>query len=191
MKQRYTVPLKRKRLGRTNYKKRIKFLKSGQPRLIARKSLNHMSLQIAVFDTKGDKIIASAHSKELEQFGWKINKGNIPAAYLTGILLGTKAKKKDIKNAILDLGLQTSVKGSRVYAAVKGCIDAGIEIPVAAEILPDEDRLHGKHIASYCTHSGLKSPAFSHYGEKSVKAEHVPALVDEIKNQIKKKVAGG
>ena len=151
-----------------------------------------MSLQLAVFDIKGDKIVAAAHSSELEQFGWKTNKGNIPAAYLTGILLGTKATKKDIKNAILDIGLQASVKGSRVYAAVKGCLEAGLEIPVAPEILPDEARLQGKHITAYSKHAGIKPVnAFSQYGENSVKLENVPALVNEIKNQIKKKAAGG
>ena len=54
---------------------------------------------------------------------------------------------KKIEEAILDLGLQTSTKGSRIYAALKGVLDAGINIPHSKEILPSEDRIKGKHIS--------------------------------------------
>ena len=91
----------------------------------------------------------SAHSRELEKYGWQINKGNIPSAYLVGLLAGTKAIKKNIKNAILDLGLQKSVKGSRVYAVLKGCIDAGLGIASKENMLPSEERIKGTHIINY------------------------------------------
>jgi len=49
----------------------------------------------------------------------------------------------------LDLGLQKSVKGSSIYAVVKGVIDAGMKINVSKEVLPSEERISGKHIMDY------------------------------------------
>jgi len=65
------------------------------------------------------------------------------------VLLGKKALAKGVENAILDIGVQRSVKGSRLYAAVKGVLDAGMHVPVSEEMLPSEERLLGKHIASH------------------------------------------
>ena len=50
------------------------------------------------------------------------------------------------KEAVLDIGLNVSTKGSRIYAALKGVVDSGINIPHSPEIFPSEDRLAGKHI---------------------------------------------
>ena len=50
------------------------------------------------------------------------------------------------KNAILDIGLAASSPGNRVFAALKGMIDAGLEIPHGESVLPDEDRINGLHI---------------------------------------------
>jgi large subunit ribosomal protein L18 len=82
----------------------------------------------------------------LKKIGWT-KTGNVPAAYLTGLLAGKKAKEKNVTEAVLDLGLQTSTKGSRIYAALKGVLDAGINVPHSKDILPSEDRIIGKHIS--------------------------------------------
>ncbi len=137
---------RRRREQKTDYKKRLALLKSGLPRLVIRKSLENMRVQIISFDTSGDKTVASAFSSELGEFGWKSGKGNLPAAYLTGMVAGLRAKKAGIKEAVFDLGLQTNTKGSRIYAAVKGAIDAGLSVPHSEDILPSEDRISGKHI---------------------------------------------
>ncbi len=137
---------KRRRLQKTNYKKRLALLKSGVPRLVVRKSLDNIRVQIIGFEVSGDKTMASAFSAELGGFGWKSGLGNLPAAYLTGLLAGTRAKKAGVKKTVFDLGLQTSTKGSRIYAAVKGAIDAGLSVPHSKEILPSEERISGKHI---------------------------------------------
>lgn len=140
---------KRKRLGKTDYRKRLKLLLANKPRLVVRKSLKHILAQIVEYGEKGDKVISSAHSAELKKYGWEGNKGNIPTSYLVGLLIGNKAKKEGIKELILDIGLQNSVKGSRVYSLLKGCIDAGLIIPHSKEILPTEDRIKGKHIENF------------------------------------------
>jgi len=72
---------------------------------------------------------------------------NTSAAYLTGYLAGKLALQKGIKEAILDIGLQRPVKGSRVFAALKGLLDAGLEIPHGEDIFPSEERIKGLHIS--------------------------------------------
>lgn len=137
---------KRRMEQKTDYKKRLALIKSGSPRLIIRKSLENMKVQFVEFQKAGDKTVASAVSSELSGFGWKSGNGNIPAAYLTGLLAGMRAKKAGLKEAVLDLGLQTNTKGSRIYAALKGAADAGLAVPHSEDILPSEERISGKHI---------------------------------------------
>lgn len=149
MRRNYALQFKRKRLGKTDYRRRLKLLLANKPRLIVRKSLNNISAQIAEYDKKGDKVTLSAHSSELKKYGWNGNKGNVPTAYLVGLLIGSKVKKKDIRDLVLDTGLQKSVKGSRIYSLLKGCIDAGLNIPYSKSILPPEDRIKGKHINNF------------------------------------------
>lgn len=140
---------KRKKAGKTDYRKRLKLLLANKPRLVVRKSLKNILAQIVEYDEKGDKVILSAHSSELKKYGYAGSKGNIPAAYLVGLLAGNKAKKKDIKELVLDIGLQNSVKGSRIYSVLKGCVDAGLSIPHSKNILPLDDRVKGKHIKDF------------------------------------------
>jgi len=139
------VPFKRKREGKTDYKKRMKLLAYNKPRLVVRKSLKNLSAQIIEYHPNGDRVVVSAHSRELIKMGWKGYRRNVPAAYLVGLLCGAKAKDKGIKEAVLDLGLHPSVKGSVLYAALKGVLDAGITVPHDESVLPPEERLVGAH----------------------------------------------
>lgn len=145
----YKMPFKRRRLCKTDYKRRLRLLISKKPRIVVRKSLKYIQAQIIEFDKKGDKAIASATSKELKKLGWNFSMDNLPSAYLVGMLIGKKALKKGIKEAILDSGLYPSKKGSRIYAVVKGAADAGLNIPVDKEMFPSEERIKGLHIANY------------------------------------------
>lgn len=139
---------RRQREGITDYHKRLNLLKSGKTRLVVRRTLNHIIVQFVDFEDKGDKIILGQNSRELEKFGWKFKKNNIPSAYLTGLLAGTKAKDK-VKEAVVDLGRNNSTVGSRLYAAIKGVIDAGINVNISEDVLPDEKRLKGQHIEDH------------------------------------------
>ncbi len=143
----FLIQFRRRREKKTNYKKRLALLKSGKTRVVIRKRLKNISVQFINYNPKGDETIASAFSTELKKFGWEGSRGNLPAAYLTGFLAGKRAKEKNINEAILDIGLQTSTKGSRIYAALKGVLDAGVKVPCSQEILPSEDRIKGKHIS--------------------------------------------
>jgi len=183
-----SLPFKRRVTGRTNYKKRIALLKSEHPRLVIRKSLKNIHMALAEYGEKGDKILLSVNSRSLDKLGWKADKGNVPSAYLTGFLLGKKAKHSGIESAVLDMGLSSSVKGSRIYAAVAGALDAGMKIPQNPEILPAKDRLNGTHIAKYA--EALKNDKikyekqFGLYLKKNIDPSHLPKHFEEVKNKI-------
>ena len=139
----FTVPFRRKREGKTDYKRRLSLLKSKSLRLVIRKSNKHILAQIINYGDQGDLVLKTAHSNELKSYGWKVNNSNIPASYLTGLLLGKKSGQEQV---IIDLGLQTPVKGSRIFAVVKGAMDAGLKIKSSEEVMPTEERITGKHI---------------------------------------------
>ncbi len=145
----YVVKYRRRRAKKTNYKRRLNLIKARLPRVVARRSNKHLSLQLVEYQTNGDKILASAHSSELVKLGWKHSTSNIPAAYLTGLLFGAKVKSLKMHKAVLDLGMNSLVNGSRLYAALKGVVDAGVEIPHEDVVFPSEERLKGEHIANH------------------------------------------
>jgi large subunit ribosomal protein L18 len=142
----HKVPHRRRREGRTDYRLRLKLLHSGKPRLVVRKSSNNLTCQIIQHSHLGDKTLVSADSRELVELGWKAHRGNIPSAYLTGLLCGVRAKKERISEAVLDIGLYESTKGSRLYSALKGTLDAGVKISFSQDILPSEERVMGGKI---------------------------------------------
>jgi len=144
----HILPLRRKREGRTNYKKRLALLKSGKPRLVIRRSNKHILLQLIAYVPDGDKVLLTISSKALLKQGWTHSTKSVPAAYFTGVLLGKAAKEKKVTDAIVDLGLQQHQAGNRICAAIKGAIDGGLKIPVSEEIFPSADRLNGMHLAT-------------------------------------------
>jgi large subunit ribosomal protein L18 len=146
----YRVAFRRRREGKTDYQQRRNLVLSGLPRMVIRGSLRSMSIQLIKAEVNGDKVIVSAHSKELaKKYGWQGGEGNLSAAYLTGLLCGYKAAASGVKEAVLDLGLHAPTKGSRVFAALRGVLDAGLTIPHSADKLPDEKRVQGLHVAEY------------------------------------------
>ena len=147
MKEKYKLPHKRRRKKKTDYKLRLSLLKSGKHRLVVRKSNNFIIGQVIKYEKDGDKTVVSAHSKMLKKLGWKNSCKNLPAAYLTGLILGRKAKENKINDAVLDLGLQTSTKGNKLYALLKGAIDGGLNVNCSKDVIPSNERIMGKHIS--------------------------------------------
>ncbi len=143
---RWNVPFRRKLEGRTDYRYRIRLLRSGKPRLVVRPSLKHVTVQVVSAAAKGDAALASAHSRELSKFGWKANTGNVPAAYLTGLLCGYRAKGAGIAESVLDLGKFVPTSQGRIFAVLKGVLDAGVKVPHGEGVLPTDERTCGNHI---------------------------------------------
>ena len=186
---RYCVPFRRRREGKTAYKTRKASVLSGKPRVVARNTLKNVIAQIVVAKPDGDEVLVSAHSRELSKsYGWKAPEGNLPAAYLTGLLCGLKAKAKGVKEAILDIGLHSPSKGARVFAVLKGVLDAGVHVPHSEEKLPDEKRITGEHIAHYAE-SLASNPdeyqsKFSKYLEQKLPPEKLPEHFAKVKADI-------
>ncbi|HLC47118.1 MAG TPA: 50S ribosomal protein L18 [Candidatus Nanoarchaeia archaeon] len=180
---------RRKREGKTNYNSRLSLLKSGMSRMVVRKSSKGIVCQIINYDPDGDKIVASAHSKELKKIGWKLDCKNISAAYLTGLMLGKKAAKNKISMAVLDIGVQTSTKGSRIYAAAKGAVDAGLKMPLSPEIAPNEDRIRGRHVEEYAKLLKKDQKTYEKIFSGYLKEGMDPTQCTKYFDAIKKKIA--
>ena len=178
---RYKVPYRRRREGKTNYRKRLKLLLSRKPRLVVRITNRRVIAQIIEYHPDGDRVLVGVDSSMLTKYGWKGDLNNTPAAYLTGLLVGKKALEKGIKEAILDIGLHTPTRGGRVFAVLKGAVDAGLEVPHSEEVLPDESRIRGEHIAKYYE---MAPERFSEYERRGLKPSELPQHFDEIKEKI-------
>jgi large subunit ribosomal protein L18 len=154
--------------------------------LVVRKTNKNMIVQFVNARVVGDSTEASAVSTELAEHGWKAGTGNLPAAYLTGLLAGLRAKSRGVKKAILDIGLNTPVKGSRVYAALKGALDAGVEIPHKEDVLPDEARLKGEHIVNAYKHFSDQKDTnmFNEVGKKKTAITGIPKSVEKVKKAL-------
>nr|WP_321350025.1 50S ribosomal protein L18 [uncultured Methanoregula sp.] len=151
---RYFVPFRRRREGKTDYYQRTRLVVADAPRMVVRKTNRHIIIQLVTAEMEGDRTLVAANSSELEKYGYKGSTSNTPAAYLTGMLFAAKAKKAQYEQAILDIGLHRATPGARVFAALKGAVDAGLEIPHGESVLPSEERIKGEHIAAYNKNAG-------------------------------------
>ncbi len=141
--------MRRRREARTDYHQRLRLLKSGSARLVARTSNKHARAQLVTTSDEGDRTLASAHSSDLADYGWEAPTGNLPAAYLTGYLAGLRAVDEGLDEAVLDIGLNTATPGSKVFAIQEGAIDAGLDVPHNDEVFAEWERTRGEHIADY------------------------------------------
>ena len=191
---RYRVSMRRRREGKTNYHARLKLVLSGKLRLVVRASIHSLVVQVVDASLKGDKILVSAHSSQLPKYGWNYNPGNVPSAYLVGYLCGIRAKAKKIKECILDVGIL--VHRHRVYAAFKGFLDAGIEVPHGDNIFEKlhlDSRVNGTHIEEYAkliqkTSKKKYEKEFSAYIKNGIDPTKITENFEKIKNSITKKV---
>ena len=175
---RYKVPMRRRREVRTDYHQRLRLLKSGKPRLVARVSNKHVRAQLASPGPDGDEIHAAASSEDLSEYGWEAPTGNLPSAYLTGYLAGLRAIDAGLTEAVLDLGLNTATPGNKAFAVQEGAIDAGLEIPHSDSVLADWSRNRGEHIAEYAEQleDGLYSGEFD--------ATELPEHFDDVRETL-------
>ena len=140
----YSKILQRIRSEKTNYRKR-KIMLMGKSDFITVNITNeNTQVQIVKPEIKGDKVLASAHSRFLLKDGWKGSRKNIPASYLTGYLAGKKALSNGVTDAILYSGTRRYT--DRMAAALKGVIDAGVKVPADEEAFPADERINGEHL---------------------------------------------
>ncbi|MBR9680334.1 MAG: 50S ribosomal protein L18 [Candidatus Altiarchaeota archaeon] len=155
--------LKRRVKGITDYKKRLNLLKSGKTRLVVRKTANNIVAQLIDYVPEGDKVILTVDMKSIRANGWRAGV-NTPASYLIGYALGIRAKEHKISNAILDTGRHA--KSSKIFAVVKGAIDAGLKVPMGEGAAPSEARISGSHITAY--QKDAKGHQFAKYKSEKI-----------------------
>jgi len=137
-------------------------------------------------------VVTSAYSHELPRYGVKRGLTNYAAAYCTGLLLARRHLKKlkldqtyqgvsDVTGetynvesqegqpgafrCCLDIGLAKTTTGARIFGAMKGAVDGGLDIPHSEKRFPGYDaeakkydpaahkaRIFGQHVADYMKH---------------------------------------
>jgi len=160
-------------------------------RMIVRFTNKDVICQIAYARIEGDLIVGAAYAHELPRYGVKVGLTNYAAAYCTGLLLGRRILEKFKLDTIyqgqtevtgaqfqvesvdgqpgafrcfLDIGLARTTTGARIFGALKGAADAGLDIPHGVKRFPGYDgeskefhadvhRKHilGQHVADYMT----------------------------------------
>lgn len=187
---RYKIAFKRRKEGKTNYGVRLKLINLEKCRLVVRSTSKHTLVQIIKVKKEGDQTMVAAHSQEIKGMGWLGSGKNTSSAYLTGYLCGKKALKEGIDEAVLDIGLKTSIKGSKVYAALKGAVDAGMNIPHNETILPAEERIRGETVAQYAQslEKSELEKKFSQYLAKGLSPDQLPDHFESIKQKIEAEV---
>jgi len=189
MKKQHPKSFKRRKQGKTNYQRRLRLLKSEKPRLVVRKSLKNIRVQLFEYSAKGDKIITSAISQELKKLGWKFSCANMPAAYLTGALCGSRAIKAGKTEAVLDIGVHEPVNSSKLYAALNGALDAGMKIPHGEKALPTEEKITGSHISAYAAllkkeKKTVYEKQFSAYLKNKQDPENISKNFEEVRAKL-------
>lgn len=141
---------RRRKENKTNYKKRIKLLKSKSPRLVIRRTNRYFIAQYITSKEAADKVEIGITSKMLLKYGWPEelhgSLKSLPAAYFLGLLIGKKIQEEGLKIPITDFGLYRALHKSRLYAFVKGLVDSGLKVKHRDKTFPEEKKLKGEKI---------------------------------------------
>jgi len=205
-------------------------------RLIVRFTCSKVICQIAYSTILGDKIVAQANSKELANFGVPCGYTNYAAAYATGLLVARRVLKKfgldeDFKGkeeldgedyhiedeetedkrpfkVILDVGLQRTCVGARMWGALKGAADGGLHVPHNMKNFPGykapeekgadpeydaeahKERIFGGHVKEYMEMMEEEDPTkyeahFSKYIAADIDAEKMEDMYTECHEKIR------
>jgi len=141
---------RRRKENKTDYGKRVGLLKGNAPRVVFRKTNKYIIAEYVISKEAQDQVELGITSKDLLGHGWpKEFQGSlksIPAAYLTGFVLGKKIIGKKLETPIIDIGMTRNLHKNKVFGFLKGLKDSGVGIKCADEYCPDENRIKGKHL---------------------------------------------
>jgi large subunit ribosomal protein L5e len=125
-------------------------------RLVVRHTNQDITAQIIKSKIDGDYVVTAAYAHELKRYGITLGLTNYASTYAVGLLiarrllqkLGLDKKFEGVKNpngeifhisqtgdgprpftALLDVGLKRTTTGCRVFAALKGAVDGGLNVP--------------------------------------------------------------
>lgn len=139
---------------------------SPKHRLVVRFTNKDIICQIVSSQITGDIVLAAAYSHELPRYGITHGLTNWSAAYATGLLVARRILQKlgldklypgveevegeySLTEAVedgprpfkvfLDIGLQRTTTGARVFGALKGASDGGLYVPHSPKRFPGFD----------------------------------------------------
>lgn len=198
-------------------------------RFVVRFTNKDIVAQIVSASITGDIVLAAAYSHELPRYGLEVGLTNYAAAYCTGLLLARRVLKKlemdeeyegnveatgedfsvepaDSRRpfrALLDVGLIRTTTGNRVFGALKGALDGGLDIPHSdkrfAGFKKDDKQLDaevhrkyifGGHVASYMRMLIEDEPEkyqshFSEYIKRGIDADDLEELYKKVHAAIR------
>ncbi|KZV51649.1 hypothetical protein F511_29065 [Dorcoceras hygrometricum] len=231
--KRFEVKFKRRRQGKTDYRARIRMInqdknKYNTPkyRFITNKDI---TAQIAYSSIAGDHILAAAYSHELPRYGLEVGLTNYAAAYCTGLLLARRvlktlemdeeyegnveatgedysvepAESRRPFRALLDVGLIRTTTGNRVFGALKGALDGGLDIPHSDKRFPGFDKekkqldpdvhrkyIYGGHVTAYMNILMEDEPEkyqshFSEFIKKGIEPDTIEEMYKKVHAAIR------
>ncbi|XP_066993411.1 uncharacterized protein RpL5 [Anabrus simplex] len=199
-------------------------------RLIVRFSNKNITCQVAYSRIEGDKILCAAYSHELPRYGVKVGLTNYAAAYCTGLLLARRLLKKlgldqlyegctevsgeefnvepvesgrGAFRCYLDVGLMRTTTGARVFGAMKGAVDGGLNIPHNTKRFPGYDaeskefnaevhrkHIFGQHVADYMRQLAEEDDEaykrqFSQYIKLGIEADSIEGIYKKAHEAIR------
>jgi len=199
-------------------------------RMVVRISNKDITCQIAYARLEGDVIVCAAYSHELPRYGVKIGLTNYAAAYCTGLLLARRLLKKlgldsiyeGLKepngeyycvecvdgapkafHAVLDVGLYRTTTGARIFGALKGAVDGGLDIPHSEKRFPGWDteqkqlnaelhrkHIYGLHVAEYMKtlldeDEGAYKKQFSRFIKEGISSDGIESLYKKAHSSIR------
>merc|ERR1712080_66767 len=202
-------------------------------RFVVRFTNKDIICQVVSSKITGDVCHTAAYASELKRYGLPVGLTNYSAAYCVGLLCARRLLKKyglDDKfegtpevtaefedcfvhgndeegpnafKALLDVGLKRTTLGSKIFAAMKGAFDGGLEIPHSEKKFygydPDEkeysaeanrDRILGDHVATYMNSLQEEeeeeyAKKFSKYMEAGISGDDLEALYLEVHKKIR------
>lgn len=177
---------------KTDYQARRTLATSGAPRFVVRPSNKGIIVQLVNAEIIGDRVVTQTSTKELTNYGWQASGKSIQAGYLLGYIAGKKALKEGVETAYLDLGLKRPTKGNKVFAVVKGAVDAGLNVPCDSDIMPSPERISGEDLAKYAkemTDPAAYEKQFSAYLRNGLRPEAMPEYFEAVKKKIQEELA--
>ncbi|XP_047155109.1 60S ribosomal protein L5 [Vigna umbellata] len=198
-------------------------------RFVVRFTNKDIIAQITSASIAGDIVLAAAYSHELPRYGLEVGLTNYAAAYCTGLLLARRVLKKlemdedyegnveasgedysvepaDTRRpfrALLDVGLIRTTTGNRVFGALKGALDGGLDIPHSDKRFAgfDKDKkeldadvhrkyVFGGHVASYMKSLIEDEPEkyqthFSEYIKRGIEPDGMEELYKNVHAAIR------
>lgn len=161
--RRLKLPFRRRREGKTDYRQRHNLIRHNKKnygevksRLVVRITNQKVVCQVLQAYHTGDRVVCSAESTELKNYGIDFGLKNYSAAYATGFLCARKILsqlglseaykgKEELDGeeyleedneegpkayrCYLDLGLARATRGAKVFAVMKGACDGGLYVP--------------------------------------------------------------